>query len=462
MRVTPINERGRVQLQQSPDVNSLTADTHVRSSTESSSAAELERLREEVRRVRSRATKLLDVTTALSEARSVEDVTGVVLSKGVDVVEASRGVLVSVEGDQLRLLGTRGVGSHLEALLGNLSLDSEIPVVHALRKGEMISIESAAEFRERYATAYEGFSELADMQTYLATPLIHAGETVGALALHFKEAGALGASDRTFTLLLAQAAATALHRARSYDAETEKRRHAELLSHAREDVLGVVAHDLRNPLSLIITTTELLLEEDLDQPKRKQILDIARRAGKQMNRLIEDLLDTVHLASGKLSLDLEDVTVTTLFRQADETFRPLAENRQIRLTAMPPSEVVCVRADPMRVSQVLGNLIGNSLKFTPPNGDVIFHAAPSSGEVVFHVSDTGPGIPPDQLEHLFEQFWQARRADKRGVGLGLTIAKGIVEAHGGRIWCESIVGGGSTFSFTLPTSGATREAATKS
>ncbi|HEX9310016.1 MAG TPA: GAF domain-containing sensor histidine kinase, partial [Gemmatimonadaceae bacterium] len=455
----------KVQLQHSSDVTSLTADNlAIRpiaddSSANDSSAAELERVKDELRRVRSRAAKLLEVTTALSEARSVEEVTQVVLSKGVEVVEATRGVLVSVEGDDLKLLGTHGVSPHLQAQLGTITRDTEIPVVHALRKGEMISIESADEFRERYSGAYEGFGELADMQTYLATPLVHAGETVGALALHFKEAAALGASDRTFTLLLAQAAATALYRARSYDAEQDKRRHAELLAHAREDVLGVVAHDLRNPLSLIVTTTELLQEEDLEPARRKQILDIARRAGKQMNRLIEDLLDTVHLASGKLSLDLEDVAVAAVFRQADETFRPIAEKRRLRLTAMPPEETVAVRADPLRVSQVLGNLIGNALKFTPENGDVIFHAAPNGIEVVFHVSDTGPGIPEDQREHLFEQFWQARKNDKRGVGLGLTIAKGIVEAHGGRIWCESIVGGGSTFSFTLPVAGVAREAA---
>jgi signal transduction histidine kinase len=110
---------------------------------------------------------------------------------------------------------------------------------------------------------------------------------------------------------------------------------------------------------------------------------------------------------------------------------------------------VWVRADPFRVSQVLGNLLGNALKFTPTGGAVIFGAAVDGGEVVFRVSDNGPGIPAEQTAHLFEQFWQARN-DKRGVGLGLTIAKGIVDAHGGRIWCESVVGSGSTFSFTLP------------
>src|SRR5256714_5700914 len=238
-----------MQLQHSPEVASVTADARPSKPIRvDDSSAELERLNEELRRVRDRARKLLEVTTALSEARSVEEVTRVFLSKGLAVVEAARGVLVSVDGEKLTLLGSYGISPELQVPLANLTRDSEIPLVHALRKGEMISIESGEEFRRLDAAANEGFAELADMQTYLATPLMHAGETIGAMALHFREAGAVGAADRAFTLVLAQATATALFRARSYDAEQEKRKHAELLAQAREEVLGVVAHDLRNLL----------------------------------------------------------------------------------------------------------------------------------------------------------------------------------------------------------------------
>lgn len=414
-----------------------------------SHAAELERLNEEIRRVATRATRLLDVTTALSEAQSVEDVTSVVMTKGLAIVEAARGVLVSVEGTRLRLLGARGLSPLLEAQLADITWESEIPVVHALRKGEMVSIESADEFREKYGGVLQGFEELADMQTYLATPLVHAGETVGAIALHFKEAAAVGASDRTFTLLLAQATATALHRARTYDAELNKRRSAELLAQAREDVLGVVAHDLRNPLNLIQMTAELMLDEELPLERRKQMLGITVRAAKQMNRLIEDLLDAVRLQAGRLSLDLEPVSVGTIVKQAEEIFRPLAEKRHLRFEA--EDDGGTVRADPTRIAQVVGNLIGNALKFTPENGSVRLRATCIDEQVEFRVTDDGPGIPPDSMPHLFDSFWQARLSDRRGVGLGLTIAKGIVEAHGGRIWVESAIGAGSTFHFTLPT-----------
>lgn len=414
-----------------------------------SHAADLERLNSEISRSARRANRLVELTTALSEAQSVDEVTEVVLTKGLAVVEAARGVLVSVEGERLRLLGTRGMSAALEKQLANLDRSTEIPLVHALRKGGMVSTESAEEFREKYGGVYQGFEELADMQTYLATPLIHAGETVGSMALHFKEAAAVGASDRTFTLLLAQVTATALHRARSYDAELDKRRRAELLAQAREDVLGVVAHDLRNPLNLIQMTVELMIEEELPVERRKEMLAIALRAAKQMNRLIEDLLDHVRLQAGRLSLDLEEVGVDVIIKDAEETYRPLADRRHVRLETA-AQYGVAVRADRIRVSQIVGNLIGNAIKFTPEQGSVKLRATPDDKQVVFQVVDDGPGIPLDNMSHLFDNFWQARKSDRRGVGLGLAIAKELVEAHGGKIWAESNADHGSTFSFSLP------------
>lgn len=237
---------------------------------------------------------------------------------------------------------------------------------------------------------------------------------------------------------------------RSYDAERERRHVAELVAQAREEVLGVVAHDLRNPLNVIISSTDLLLNEDLDRARRTELLEVALRAGRRMNRLIGDLLDTVRLHAGKLALDLEDVAVATIFKDADDMFRPLAEKRQITIEIPPTPDGLAVRADPLRVSQVLGNILGNALKFTPERGRIVLRASSNGRQVRIDVIDNGPGISASDLEHLFDNFWQAQRNDNRGVGLGLAIAKSVVEAHGGRIWCESTPGKGTTFSFTLP------------
>ena len=238
--------------------------------------------------------------------------------------------------------------------------------------------------------------------------------------------------------------------ARSYDAEREKRHDAELLAHAREDVLGLVAHDLRNPLNLIITTADLLLEEKLDPARQHELLEVAMRAGKQMNRLIGDLLDTVRLQAGKFSLDLEDVPVASIFQQAAESFLPAAEKREIRLDISPPGDGMLVRADPLRVAQLVSNIVGNAIKFTPEKGSVTLKAAPDGNRLVVKVSDTGPGIPPSDIPHLFDTFWQARSNRSPRCRAWPRHREGVVEAHGGKIWCESTVGVGSTFSFTLP------------
>jgi signal transduction histidine kinase len=268
--------------------------------------------------------------------------------------------------------------------------------------------------------------------------------------LNFLVPGASLAVDRTeameiiaFIVVAATITATmqALRRARML---------AESRSTELKRVLGIVAHDLRNPLNLLITTSDLLLNEDLDRAHRKELVEVALRAGRQMNRLIGDLLDTVRMQFGKVPLDLENLTVNTIFRQVDETFRPDAEKRHIRFDVIPPDDGVSVHADPLRVAQIVGNIVGNAMKFTPVDGVVTLKAAPDKERVLIQVSDTGPGIPEDDMEHLFDNFWQARNGDRRGVGLGLAIAKGAVEAHGGEIWCESRVGVGSTFSFTLP------------
>jgi signal transduction histidine kinase len=225
---------------------------------------------------------------------------------------------------------------------------------------------------------------------------------------------------------------------------------AEAAARAREEVLSVVAHDLRNPLNLVGMTAQLLVDLDPSAEQRAQFAGVMSRAVGQMNRLVEDLLDAVRIDAGGLAVEPAVTTARALLWQAEETFRPVAGERRVSLEVELPADEVRVRADTGRVLQVLGNLIGNALKFSGPAGRVRVRAERAAERVVFAVADTGPGIPPEDLARLFDRFWQKRRADRRGVGLGLAIAKGIVEAHGGRIWAESRVGEGSTFLFALP------------
>jgi signal transduction histidine kinase len=133
-----------------------------------------------------------------------------------------------------------------------------------------------------------------------------------------------------------------------------------------------------------------------------------------------------------------------------ETARAAASKLDLRLRVDVAEQLPDLFADRDRLLQVLDNLIGNAIKFTAPGGNIVVGAAPRASEVLFRITDTGAGIPQEQLAHLFDRFWQAEKADRRGAGLGLPIVKGIIEAHGGRIWVESQIGRGTTFYFTVP------------
>jgi signal transduction histidine kinase len=225
----------------------------------------------------------------------------------------------------------------------------------------------------------------------------------------------------------------------------------------RDEVLGIVSHDLRNPVHTVQLSAEFLLEvlprDDAGAATRTQ-LEIIRRAARRMDRMISDLLDAATIAAGHLSMEPRPHRAAALLRSACEGLRPIVEEKGIRFDWRDGGGEAVVHADADRVLQVLGNLAGNAVKFTPEGGCVTLALERGEGQVVFSVADTGPGIAPGQLTHVFEQFWQADRAGRSGTGLGLTIAHGIVAAHGGRIWVESAPGQGATFFFTLPTAAA--------
>ena len=219
--------------------------------------------------------------------------------------------------------------------------------------------------------------------------------------------------------------------------------------HLRDDVLAIVAHDLRNPLDRISASVALLLDDTLAAESRARLLGVMERTVVGMNRIVRDLLDAASIDTGRLALDRRRVDVTQLLALVREAYTPHAAAKHIRLNCHPESTLV-VHADQGRVMQLLGNLLTNAIRLTPADGQIDVHAGLAGDQVRFTVSDTGPGIAPQDLPFVFERFWQGRPEARGSAGLGLTIGKGIVEGHGGAIWVESKVGEGTTFFFTLP------------
>lgn len=238
--------------------------------------------------------------------------------------------------------------------------------------------------------------------------------------------------------------------ASEHDRLTDALARAESALGMRDEVLAIVAHDLRAPLNAVQTSAAFLMDVELTEPDRRRLLDVIRRAASSMNRLIDDLLDVSRMESGAFTVDPQRFDLALLATEVCEQFRPQATEDGRTLQCAIDGGVPTVFADRDRMSQVLENLISNALRFTPAGGSVIVRVARHGAhEVMCSVADTGLGIPPEELPHLFERFWQARRYRRGGAGLGLAIARGVVEAHGSALAVESEPGRGSVFSFVL-------------
>lgn len=234
------------------------------------------------------------------------------------------------------------------------------------------------------------------------------------------------------------------------DIEEQKRLQetAERAVATRENVLAVVSHDLRSPLSSILLTADIIARVAPTDEIRKRVGAIGH-AVDRMSRLIQDLLDATGIQAGNLKLERAPKSVRTVLAEAVEVLAPLAAEKEIALDAQLPPETVEVLCDDGRLVQIISNLVGNAIKFSPASSTVTIDAFECDGEVRFSIADCGPGIPEEELRLIFQPYWMGGRA--KGTGLGLYISKGLVEAHEGRLWVESIVGQGATFRFTIPT-----------
>jgi signal transduction histidine kinase len=215
----------------------------------------------------------------------------------------------------------------------------------------------------------------------------------------------------------------------------------------------MVSHDLRTLLGGIALSAALQLRHARDDEGGGHTVKAAQKIQRytaRMNRLIGDLIDVTSIEAGQLSVDLEQRDAKALFRETVEAFQPTASAKGITLDVELTNGAVLANFDHDRILQVLANLVSNAIKFTGDGGRISVRIVPAGSEVLFSVSDTGSGIPSDQLEAIFERFWQVMAHDRRGLGLGLFITRCIVEAHGGRVWAESDLGKGSRFFFTLP------------
>ena len=284
---------------------------------------------------------------------------------------------------------------------------------------------------------------------YLGVPLSARGRVLGILIfVATAESGRrYTESDVMFATEIGRRAALAVDHAVLYRAAEEAGRD-------REKMVAVVSHDLKNPLSTIQMAVSFLLEDivpdDEQHALERKQLNAVKREAARMYRLIHDLLDMNAIEAGKLHVHRRAQEIAPLVDEVVDTLKPLAHAKQIDLQLEAPPELPIVHADRDRLFQVFSNLGGNAIKFTPEGGRVMIRVRQGDDVVTFEVADTGPGIPPSDVARVFDRYWQAKKTANLGSGLGLTIAKGIVEAHGGHIDVSSALGQGTVFTFSIP------------
>lgn len=283
----------------------------------------------------------------------------------------------------------------------------------------------------------------------LLVPVRAGGRAIGALHLVRTRAGAVHTTDEVYVAdQFAGLAALALENARLYQESRTAVRE-------RDDMLAIVSHDLRNPVNAIVMLTGAVLSREPGDERplmEREEVEAIRGAARQADGLIQDLQDVSRISAARLRVERRPVSLSEIVKESADMFEPVMEDAVLRFVRLIDDDLPPVLADQQRLQQVLSNLLGNAVRFTPHGGEIVLSAQVRGNAIRVAVRDTGPGLSADDVPRLFERYWQAPRLLRAGSGLGLFIAKGIVEAHDGTIGVDSTLGTGSEFWFTVPLS----------
>jgi signal transduction histidine kinase len=288
----------------------------------------------------------------------------------------------------------------------------------------------------------------------LAVPLLREDRIIGGLVVRRKSAGEFRPEVIELLKTFATQSALAIQNARLFREIEDKSRQIEAANRHKSEFLANMSHELRTPLNAIIGFSEVLLDPSLQvsAEERSQFLTDIFTSGKHLLGLINEILDLAKVEAGKMELQIEPALLQDVIEAISNTMRPLAVKKSIDLRTECDERLDLIPMDGARIKQVLLNLVGNAVKFTPETGKVWVRAKSENREVQIEVGDTGPGIPPEDQERIFLEFQQVGKdaGKPQGTGLGLALAQKFVEMHGGKIWVTSEAGKGSTFTFTLP------------
>ncbi|MBI4573550.1 MAG: GAF domain-containing protein [candidate division NC10 bacterium] len=398
-----------------------------------------------------------EVSRAVSSSLDLETVLTTIVSRADQFSGTDGGAIYEYDEptERLYLRATQKFEEELvEALRGMPLRMGEGAVGRAAASREPVQIPDVLE-----ESAYQGrlreLMERSGFRAVLAVPLLREDHILGGLVVVRKSPGLFPPEVVDLLQTFATQSALAIQNARLFREIEEKGRQLEAASRHKSQFLASMSHELRTPMNAIIGFSEILLDSNLEvsPEERQEFLESVLTSGKHLLGLINEVLDLSKVEAGKMELKPEEVVLEDLMEAVTTTIRPLATKKIITLEATVDGAIPTLTVDPGKIKQVLLNLLGNAIKFTPEGGRVAIKATARDGLVELAVSDTGVGIRPEDQPRVFDEFQQVGATGPgrpEGTGLGLTLAKKLVEMHGGKIWVRSEVGKGSTFTFTLP------------
>jgi signal transduction histidine kinase/CHASE3 domain sensor protein len=400
-----------------------------------------------------RTSRLQLATEAFSGALSLADVANLIIEQALSALDAHSGMIGAVEeGGELRVVATRDVGRTEPGQI--IDPKRRTPLSGAVQRGEPVVVRTPEQIRAEFPDIVARHN--ADgIQAVAAFPIQNGGRVIGGLLVRFTRPRSLSRNDMSFMVAMSRIAGEALERARLFEAERTARTAAESANRAKAAFLASMSHELRTPLQAALGFAQLI-RSGLYGPittEQSEILGRVERSQTHLTRLIDDILDFARLEAGRVRMNVEEVSVGEAITQLGPLVEQQATKKGIDLSLVPPPTPLYVAADKHRLQQILVNLVGNAIKFTPEAGTIRVRAAGDGELASIDVWDTGPGIPADRLQSIFEPFVQVNDGHTRphsGVGLGLAISRDLARAMGGELAVESVVGRGSTFSVKLP------------
>jgi len=380
-----------------------------------------------------------EISTSLSRQATLE----VIVNHVAKLVGAEASLVFLYDTDAGDYVAEAGAGVPLEKLRGYRFGNGVGLHGQSVRNASPVRCATVGET----VGAEEFLTELA-AGSALVVPLLTNENVLGTITALRRNGRAFTPDDQELLTMFASQASIAVTNANLYERTKE-------LDRMKSEFVAVVSHEVRTPLTSIKGSLELLGDERFHvlPPPQKELLSICQANTERLINLINDILDFSKLESSKLSLNFESVEVGRIVPEAVDHIKNLAGMKGITIDIHMEGTAGVIEADPMRVAQVITNLLGNAIKFSPENGKIEIWARGSEDEVSVAIKDYGKGISQRDLSRLFQRFAQLDSSTTRkagGTGLGLVISKGIVEQHGGKIWVESVLGKGSTFSFSIP------------